>query len=328
MKNPAPYVSFVIAARNDNYGGHFLERISVFFTTLLYSVKKYSLDCEIIVVEWNPPPDRPHLHQELKKILNNITVRIHFTEVSNSIHQQFPNSSKMPIFEYIAKNVGVRRARGDYILVTNPDVLFSEELIRYLSNKKLDTRSFYRVDRFDVNQLIPLDLSVEKEIAFAQNHSFLLHALTYSVPLLPLLPFILRSFLGYIQAFTKRFATRDQNLFESFIHTNAAGDFLLMHKSIWFRLRGFPELTTHSFIDCYMCCIAYSAGINQKILQFPQVIFHVDHDRLTSDRPSITYEQVKRDCQKMLADKKPIIFNRSNWGLENIELKEHVFGRE
>ena len=53
-----PYISFVIAARNDDYGVNFLHRMQVFINVLLELVEKYSLDAELIVVEWNPPADK------------------------------------------------------------------------------------------------------------------------------------------------------------------------------------------------------------------------------------------------------------------------------
>lgn len=322
--NRQPYLSFVIAARNDDYGGHFLHRIKTFFTVLLFYIKKYQLDSEIIVVEWNPPPKTPRLYQELQTLIKNSPATIRFIEVPPSIHKKIANSDKIPIFEYIAKNVGIRRARGEYILVTNPDILFPEELMYYLSQKALDSGSFYRVDRFDVNQLVPLSLPVEKKIAFAKIHSFRLNSLTYSVSLVTQLPFRLRSWLGYLEAFIRRYATRHQNYFENYLHTNAAGDFFLMIRKNWHLLRGYPELPTHYLIDGYLCCMAKSMGLEQKILTLPLVIFHSEHNRPTSKRPKTLYEVWRNDCKEMLTNKKPKMFNSPLWGLRNKRLIEHT----
>src|SRR3989338_3150016 len=107
MSHP-PYVSFVIVARNDNYGGHFLDRIKIFFEVILFYLRKYSLDSEIIIVEWNPPPKSRHLYKELRTLLQVSPVTIRFIEVPQNLHRKFVNSDKIPIFEYIAKNVGIK----------------------------------------------------------------------------------------------------------------------------------------------------------------------------------------------------------------------------
>ena len=37
----------------------------------------------------------------------------------------------------IAKNVGIRRASGEFILATNIDVIINQKLYEFISNKKL-----------------------------------------------------------------------------------------------------------------------------------------------------------------------------------------------
>jgi hypothetical protein len=63
--------------------------------------------------------------------------------------------------EYFAKNVGIRRARGEYVLVTNPDILISGELISALAINPtlLNPFSYYRLDRHDLLLPIPQHLS-------------------------------------------------------------------------------------------------------------------------------------------------------------------------
>lgn len=323
QKNP-PYLSIVIAARNDNYGGHFLHRVKTFFLVLFHYIKKYNLACEIIVVEWNPPSGTKRLYQELQKILINPPVTVRLIEVPHKIHKTILNSDKIPIFEYIAKNVGIRRSRGKFILITNPDILFSPELIQFLSIKKLNEMSFYRVDRYDVDSLIPLEMPVDNKIAFAKTHAFKLQALAYTVPLIKSLPFKTKSFIGILRAARQRHVNKDQGHFEHYIHTNAAGDFILMSRESWNNLGGFPELSTHYLIDGYMCTMAYSSGLQQQLLKLPLNIFHVEHDR-PSNRPPTSYTKVKRDCLKMLEQKKPMKFNTRSWGMAKNKLTEHVF---
>jgi hypothetical protein len=167
-----PYLTFAVAARNDNYGGNFLHRMQVFVNVLLTLWEKYNLNAELIIVEWNPPDDSPRLKDALTwpQCIKPGTIR--FIEVPNEIHHRLPNSDRMPMFEYIAKNVGIRRAKGEYVLATNPDLIYSEALVRFLSSEVLSIDCFYRIDRYDVAELGPLDLSVEEQLKFCAKHTF------------------------------------------------------------------------------------------------------------------------------------------------------------
>jgi hypothetical protein len=176
------YLSFVIAARNDDYGGNFLHRMQVFVNVLFWLWERHNLDVELVVVEWNPPKDRPRLKDAIvwPKYLRPATVRI--IEVPEDVHRRLPNSDRMPMFEYIAKNVGVRRALGEYVLVTNPDIIFSDSLIKYLSNHILSTHCFYRVDRYDIGKNIPLNIPPDKQLEFCAKHVIQIHRADGSIP--------------------------------------------------------------------------------------------------------------------------------------------------
>lgn len=319
-----PYISFVIAARNDNYGGNFLHRITIFFTSLLFFIKKYHLDGEIIVVEWNPPSDKAQLAKKLHALFTHSTIPVRFINVPNSIHKTLPNADKMPIFEYIAKNVGIRRAQGKYILVTNPDIIFPEIFIKYLSTKPLNPISFYRTDRIDVKKIIPMQLKPTQQILFAKNYSYNLNAFGSTIPLFQGVPFVLRLYISYFYSLVYRLYRKKTNRIEDRVHVNAAGDFLLMTKENWLMLHGFPELPTHSFIDGYLCCLAISYGLKQICLPPSMAIFHSDHDRPTAKRPKTSYETWKRECNRILkSPPKPI--NKSTWGLKKYKLHETTF---
>ena len=59
MPSPAtdPYLSFVIAARNDNYAGGMLRRLQVCIDTFLHQAETFELPSELILVDWNSPPN-------------------------------------------------------------------------------------------------------------------------------------------------------------------------------------------------------------------------------------------------------------------------------
>ena len=52
---PEPYLSVVVATRNDDHGGDPLKRLQAFINTFAAQCRRTALDAEVIVVEWNPP---------------------------------------------------------------------------------------------------------------------------------------------------------------------------------------------------------------------------------------------------------------------------------
>jgi hypothetical protein len=141
--------SFIITSRNDNHGGNMKEKNQFFINRWAYSVKKLDINCELIIVDWNSPKKKLKSSLIIPKLNKNQSIK--FIEVPNKIHKKFKNSKNLNIFQMIAKNVGARRAAGKYLILTNVDIIFSKNLLKFLKNKKLDENCIYRTDRYDIN---------------------------------------------------------------------------------------------------------------------------------------------------------------------------------
>lgn len=322
MDQHARGVSLVVAARNDNYGGDFLHRMQTFVDVLFSYWPTYGLNGELVIVEWNPPDGRPRLRDALSwpKSLDRGTVR--FVEVPNELHRILPNSNRIPLFEYLAKNVGIRRARGDFVLATNPDVIFTRRLMRFVSSGKLSPDKFYRVDRCDVDVPVPPSASVEDKLKHCARHAFRwnLRGVTItpnaSMTMTGRLALTLHRLLG-----ESRRLRRGKRKIEDQLHTNAAGDFMLMHRRGWNELRGYPELyPTSPHLDSYMCVMAAASGRRQVILR-NMWIYHQEHERAVQ-RESTHYEQWCRDSEKMLRLQSAWVPNDENWGMGDHSLLE------
>jgi hypothetical protein len=70
----------------------------------------------------------------------------------------------------IGKNVGIRRARGQFVLATNIDILFSDELAQYLASRRLEHGRMYRIDRYDAMDGVPAHAPVDKQLAYCKAH--------------------------------------------------------------------------------------------------------------------------------------------------------------
>lgn len=61
----SPFLSIVAASRNDDHGGNLLIRMQAFITGLAAQCERHEINAELVLVEWNPPRDRPSLDQAL-----------------------------------------------------------------------------------------------------------------------------------------------------------------------------------------------------------------------------------------------------------------------
>jgi hypothetical protein len=340
-----PYISVVVAARNDDYGGDFLHRLQTFLNVLLLLSAECDLDLEAIVVEWNPPPEKPRLIDALSwpEKMNPCSVRI--IEVPDEIHKTFPNSERMPMFEYLAKNAGIRRARGDFVIVTNPDLIYSKRLISHLASKRLSEKRFYRMDRYDFTGRVPSTLDVDVVMSFAKRGVFQVHvrqerndrkaAIHIGFLRRFFLPEKLRWPCSHKQNLLAAFCGRvekllfaDRSLPYGGIHTNASGDFILASAASLNQVRGFPEFTdTFTHLDSYLCHQLYSIGLDQVLLTPPCMILHSDHGRKAhADRPVASGEKWRIDLESIRSGRLGPILNNEGWGLADCLLSENLVG--
>ena len=166
----APYISVVVAARNDNHGGDMNTRMQAFLDSWIGQAQRYGLPSEIVVVEWNPPAGRGPLKDEFRWPRSLAPCSVRFIEVSRELHAAIPNAQAIPFHQMIAKNAGVRRARGQFVLCTNLDIIFSAELMQFLAGRTLDPKAMYRMDRYDIDKDVPANVPVDDLLAFCRTH--------------------------------------------------------------------------------------------------------------------------------------------------------------
>jgi hypothetical protein len=145
-----PYLSVVVTARNDDHGGDPLYRMQAFIDSFLRQCDRYRLPSELIIVEWNPPEDRPRLADVLSWPAATGRCAVRIIEVPSEVHARLEHAQSLPLFQMIAKNVGIRRALGAFVLATNIDLLFDDSLVRRIASRRLQEGRLYRVDRYDV----------------------------------------------------------------------------------------------------------------------------------------------------------------------------------
>jgi hypothetical protein len=331
-----PRVSFVVGSRNDDHGGNPLRRMELFVHALAALARRHRLAAELIVVEWNPPADRPPMREALAWPAEPGPLDIRIVTVPPALHARVENADKLAFFQMIAKNVGIRRARGAFVAATNMDLLFSEGLIAFLADGPLDPGCVYRLDRLDVGlRDLPRGLDVEEQLALCSLNVARVCEVrgTIARP-----PAELRRRYGHAAGPWPGFAPgeldrllaggeRGRPLFE------ACGDFTLLARDAWERLRAYPELGMYSLhFDSVLLKTAMVAGLRQIVLPDPMRMYHIEHGmgwgvhqdrtRLMKDYPMLSEAQLKAWFDRLEAAGAPLTPNDERWGFADESLPE------
>lgn len=323
-------ISIVVTGRNDDYGENFLGRLQNFITVLIPGMQRYAPNTELIIVEWNPPVNRPRFTDALNWPPETAGLDVRIIEVPEEIHRSLPRANTIPFFEPFAKNVGIRRASRDTILMTNPDIIFSNELIALFGNGTFSREWFYRIDRYDT--VLPQGLENAEDILKAAHTGIFqvshkngcsrgsgeeLGTLQFYSPGEPLD----NKGSGHI-------VTLDQLPDDRYwgLHTNASGDFLLTHRDNWDAVGGYAEsLDVNSHLDSCLCFQFKAIGLRQAFIVPPCRILHQDHDRDEAARPrDFDFQPLLEDIRD--GDIGPNL-SGSEWGFADTKLPETRMGR-
>lgn len=182
--DPSPYLSVVVTSRNDGHGGNPLARLQAFVNTFDAQCRRFGLEAELIIVEWNPPPERPRLHQIVRRP-EGCVFPLRYIEVPPPLHERLPRASVLPLFQMIGKNAGIRRARGRFVLATNIDIIFSNELVEFFASRQLRPGVIYRIDRHDIESDYPVDAALDDQLTYCHTHQLRLHRSSGTYPVDP-----------------------------------------------------------------------------------------------------------------------------------------------
>ena len=311
------HLSVIATSRNDNHGGYLTQRMQHFVDGLVAQCKRHALRAELILVEWNPPADRVPLIEELRWPQDLGPCDIRIVTVPREMHAALPHGDQLPLFQMIAKNVGVRRARGRFVLATNIDILFSDEAIVFMRDR-LQTGHLYRTDRLDVPTEVPAGVPFDEVLRFCRasvfrnhTHGFTLvrkdgrwHPRSPLAGVLEILEGIARRRIGKLfrremppagapgatdggseprlarnlRALSKLLRWAWIGVVRRQLFTNACGDFTLLARADWELLRGYPEWPMYSWhLDSLLIYQARYSGLREVYMGESAPIFHIEH---------------------------------------------------
>jgi hypothetical protein len=339
-----PYLSVVATSRNDGHGGDILKRMQIFVRGLIDQANRHRLPVELIIVEWNPPPDRPLLQDLLPKPGKDDHLELRYIEVPSDIHCSYRLSQNLPLFQMIAKNVGIRRAKGEFILCTNIDLLFSDPLFGLLAARDLRKDSFYRANRCDVADGIDPGWDIGTQLEWCSRHIIRrlgrdmrfrncnLEQFGFSEK-----PWVKKWLFDKMAIGMKYFMSPEKHQYYQ-IDSFACGDFSLMAAAAWLDIRGYLELDLYSIhIDTLGLIAASSLGYKQHVFPPAACTYHIDHPwgwnsmdplekiRFLEKRPGMDYGLVFEAGLSVLKQKMKLNLNRDDWGYADHSFHEYCF---
>jgi len=114
MNKDKVLISWILTSRDDGYSGNTVRRLNVTIASILALDK----DSEIVVVDFCPEG------KLLKDSLSYLPVK--FVTVNRGLLKLLQEESKsdMSFYEYLAKDIGSKKASGDKFIFCNPDNIF------------------------------------------------------------------------------------------------------------------------------------------------------------------------------------------------------------
>ncbi|MDG1332092.1 MAG: hypothetical protein P8P74_07170 [Crocinitomicaceae bacterium] len=340
MSDKTPYISFVVTSRNDNHGGDLRKRMMIFYNGLIHQCNKFKLPCELIMVDWNSPDPNELLDKVLPPVSKDDYLSVRYVIVPSEIHDKYRFSEELGLYQMIAKNVGIRRSKAEFICCTNIDLLFSDAMFEELAKRKLETGKYYRANRCDIPATINENDSVEDQLKFCKaniikrlgkmgeypviyDENGLMFKYKIFAPSLKFLNWLIGKLLSKTEAKVRA------------MDSDACGDFTMMSITDWEKIDGYAELEMYSLhIDTMGLYSALAQGIEQIVFPGEMCSYHIAHSggwepgnaveqlQFYHKRPSLDWWVVEAAGRQIVKDNSNFDMNSDDWGLKNINLKE------
>ena len=275
-----PELSIVVTGRNDGHGGDFNAR---FLRTLAFNhdrLTESGIGYELVLVEWAPPGDRPPLSAVIREALPRVAPVVANYLVDPRYHDACSLNPRLTYMEFLAKNVGIRRARGRAVLCTNADIYLGRGVVDALTRTAIEPRTVYRARRVDVK------LGADE----SHVHWDLLEDVRNQTANKPIQPPL---------------------------YSGGSGDFLLLERDSFHALRGFNEIYRLARIgtDLNFLVKAYSSGFH--IVDIGGEVYHTSHVGSFRLTRNVTPDAIDASWGPEWPARRVIYENPETWGLRD-----------
>lgn len=271
-------ITAVFCSRNDSKDPNFPFR---FITTVNNLTTQYD---EVIYVDY--ASEHTPVHKDLQTFINK-TGKLRCITITPEDAAQISPFGNTKFIEVYARNIGIRRARSNWIISTNQDVVSDRPV-------ELDSKTMYTVARHNVPENYFLQVDSENSLKWLKENK--------------------GSFTVQPDAIDSAGnPTWDPG--DRWSLVVSCGDYQIAHRDVWYSIKGFEEsMIYRSYADSN---IMKKASMSFDIRKLDLDIFHLDHPV----NPSANY--TVNDRIKYVVDFS-ITENPETWGFSNISFTEEV----
>jgi hypothetical protein len=235
----APYLSIVCAFGHAQREERWLRQTRAFLAATAWQAEQARLPLEIILVDRDPSGAGAAALSLLSPLPENdfIDVRIILVPGSEFVAGHAIERERR------AQNVGIRRARGAFILAAGTDIVLSADLMRLLASRELHEKRIYQAMRFETEPAYLADAAtpvnaIEVDCRRGATWAVLPpHRVGFDAAVASM------SDVSWTDLSRRAGAELKLDNFD-FAPDFSLGNFLLMHRRSWFELGGFPEWNT------------------------------------------------------------------------------------
>jgi hypothetical protein len=284
----------VIISRNDNYGGNLIERSTYCINSAIESFD------EVIYVDWNS--ETHSLLYDIKDNLNfkgNLKHIVITPEIASILTNNDPDAQKC--CEVLARNIGIRRATGDWIVSTNIDIIHpvKEQLQKFI--EEADKNTFFTISRRDAELPEIIEYHGTGKCEYGEWPKLREHLIA--------------------QSQERRRETNTVNG-DQYSLINCCGDFQIAPKHIWESIRGFEEELIYTlYADSNVQKKATEHGFKIDAA-FSPALFHINHGR-GGGGLGVSNKKMNDPYRAIIYQKQTE--NTESWGFGDTEIEFEVF---
>ena len=242
-------ISFVTSIKICRFYENYIDRLKDYIENISSGCNSLDISYEIIVCEDICEKNTCLINSVLKdKFLseNNVTI-IKYKQV-------YENPIGYNMIEAYAKNIGLRHSKGEFVCITNADILFNNHFF-YFVKHNMHKNNFYRFlqyesyndkTRFYTSPLIKAENNVKREI---------------------------NPFLNIKSKYNKNLKKMNSEYATVVAMANKSGDIMLMDRDNWIKIKGFPENIYWVHSDYIVCRVVFNNKIPGIVVQEPVKIY-------------------------------------------------------
>ncbi|KAI8976164.1 hypothetical protein BDB01DRAFT_803495 [Pilobolus umbonatus] len=319
--SPSEYISIVIVTRTDDYAGGQHHRLQNFIDSTFLLAEKSRQKIEILFIEWNPPEKRRRLIDAFRyRYSPYLTYRI--ITIPPSLHAIVKNRGNSPLHEFEGKNVGIRFARGEFVVCTNQDDIWSHNFINAVQSKVFKKDVIYIQHQAAHNIHDNLPPSIVRLPAFPDDEviydSCQLGEQKWGEYVLPD-PITVTS-KNYNEIENK---TTTMNILNA---ADQAGDFTMAHRDTWKIPRGYREEGGVAWMDIeFICTAAWTHDIDVVYVK-PGFTCHQEHSNIWESNKEAMNDNRDIDMSKIERKEKVYMNKEGEWGLSNYDIYKEGLG--